>query len=181
MRKRIISRLKSYWRLEAANAVFVPGLVAILVINSGDRVSTPLMLAMAACALLLVIGATAWRMELRSAEGDTRLECVAMPWLARLQTPSLSLAALSVCAAGVEVWRDGGWSPSALATTILALLAALEYINYYVIQLQHFDHAADFARLIRGKGFREAHLAKSLRRWRENRTRNESATAYNNE
>jgi hypothetical protein len=42
----------------------------------------------------------------------------------------------------------------------------LEYINYYVVQLQHFDHASDFKRLLSGRGFREAHLAKALRAYR---------------
>jgi hypothetical protein len=166
MRAQVIQRLKAYWRLEAANAAFVPGLAAWLVLQAGDRISWPLALAMIACALLLLVGAAAWRMELRELQGDPRFGRAVLPWLSRLQAPTGALALVSLAAAGIEVWRDGGWSASAIATAALSALALLEYVNYYVVQLQHFDHAADFARLLRGRGFREAHLARAVRRWR---------------
>jgi hypothetical protein len=46
------------------------------------------------------------------------------------------------------------------------VLAILEYINYYHYQLQHFDHAADFARLLSGRGFRRSHLSKAIAAWK---------------
>ena len=53
-----------------------------------------------------------------------------------------------------------------LAATICSTLAVLEYINYYHRQLQHFDHAADFKRLLTGKGFRKSQMAIDLCRYR---------------
>jgi hypothetical protein len=47
------------------------------------------------------------------------------------------------------------------------LLAILEFVNYYHVQLQHFDHAEDFQRLLAGKGFRRSHLSKSIRAYRQ--------------
>jgi hypothetical protein len=67
---------------------------------------------------------------------------------------------------GVMEWlSDAGFTPSAIAALILGTLALLEYVNYYVAQLQHFDHASDFKRLITGKGFRRPHLARVVAEW----------------
>jgi hypothetical protein len=52
---------------------------------------------------------------------------------------------------------------------VLLLLAVLEYINYYHVQLQHFDHAPDWKRLISGRGFRRSHLAREIERWERER------------
>ena len=41
-------------------------------------------------------------------------------------------------------------------------LAALEYVNYYKFQVQHFDNWADFKRLMTGRGFRKAHMARDI-------------------
>jgi hypothetical protein len=49
-----------------------------------------------------------------------------------------------------------------IAATACAVLAALEYVNYYHRQLQHFDNWADFKRLIAGKGFRKSWMARDL-------------------
>jgi hypothetical protein len=49
-----------------------------------------------------------------------------------------------------------------IAATACAALAALEYVNYYHRQLQHFDSWADFKRLLAGKGFRKSWMARDL-------------------
>jgi hypothetical protein len=45
----------------------------------------------------------------------------------------------------------------------------LEYVNYYHRQLQHFDHAADWKRLLAGRGFRVSQMAADLQRLRQKR------------
>jgi len=64
-------------------------------------------------------------------------------------------------------------SPPFAVERIVALvclaLAVLEYVNYYHIQLQHFDHAADWKRLLAGKGLRPSSMARDLARWRKDR------------
>lgn len=166
MRAALKRRLASYWKLEAANVVLVPGIGVWAIYEFGDVVSWPVIIAMTATAALLVVGACAWRIELADISGELALPPKLLPWLSLAQTPTLLLTVGAIGGAGYEVWRDGSLTPSAFAAVIYALLAVLEYVNYYVVQLQHFDHAADFKRLIGGRGFREAHLAKSLRRWR---------------
>lgn len=165
-RARLVRRLESYWKLEAMNVALVPALAALAVVQPGDRLSWPLALAMLACSLLLAVGAVAWKLELDGILRRPGLAALALPWLARLRTPSLLLALASLPAAVLEYRWDGGWTPSAIATTVLAVLSVLEWVNYYAVQLQHFDHAADFRRLLQGRGFRRAHLARAVDQWR---------------
>jgi hypothetical protein len=61
-------------------------------------------------------------------------------------------------------------SPDRVASLLVLLLAVLEYINYYHVQVQHFDHAADWQRLLAGRGFRRSHLAREIKRWERKRT-----------
>jgi hypothetical protein len=166
MRDRLERRLSAYWKMEAANVVVVPAFAAWMVLQAGGAITWPLVLAMIADSALLVVGAIAWRMELAGLRGERDFAPALLPWLARAQVPTLLISVASVGGAVFEVWR-GGWSPAAIATCVLAALAMLEYVNYYVVQLQHFDHAADFKRLMSGRGFREAHLAKALRAYRK--------------
>ena len=52
-----------------------------------------------------------------------------------------------------------GASAGALA---LSILAVLEYINYYHVQLQNFDHGPTWRRFLRRRSFPRAHMAKDL-------------------
>ena len=87
--------------------------------------------------------------------------------LGPLQLPAALLCATSVGASVTEWEIDGGWTPSAVVALCCALLAVLEYINYYVVQLQHFDNAADWRRLWTGGGFRKSHLARAIFKYRQ--------------
>ncbi len=53
----------------------------------------------------------------------------------------------------------------------LLLLAVLEYINYYHVPLQHFDHAPDWQRLVSGRWFRRSHLAREIERRKRDQRR----------
>ncbi len=162
---RLKRRLTSYWKLEAANVVILPALAVTLVLRAGDEVSLPVVIGLSAASLLLIVGAAAWRMALAELDGNHTLVRRLLPWLAEVRWPTLVLSGVAVLAASAEIWADGGWSPSAIAASISAALAALEWVNYYRVQLQHFDHMADLRRLVSGHGFREAYLAKAIRRW----------------
>ena len=62
---------------------------------------------------------------------------------------------------------NSGLTTSVSAAAALSLLASLEYVNYFHVQLQHFDNRADFQRLGTRRRFRRSHLAKDIARWRE--------------
>jgi hypothetical protein len=48
----------------------------------------------------------------------------------------------------------------------MALLALLEYVNYYRWQLQYFDHLPDFRALVKRRRLKRAHMARAIKRWR---------------
>ncbi|HVK80967.1 MAG TPA: hypothetical protein VM915_10150 [Verrucomicrobiae bacterium] len=163
----VVERLRWYWQMEAGNALLVPAATAGLVLWAGDTLDLAFGIAVIACAALLVIGALYWRAALRKIEGDPKPLAFWLPRLAWLEAPSIALVAAAMVALLVDVLIfNGGWGPTNIATAVLTLLAALEYVNYYKVQLQHFDHAADMQRLLLGRGFRKAHMARDIAAWR---------------
>lgn len=170
IRAALIKRLTPYWKMEAANVLVVPIAAAFAIGYFKDAVSTPVVLTMLSCSLLLVVGTFALRMHLEDAKGNRTFGERVLPLLSAAQWPSLAVATLGLCAAGYERLADGQWSASAVVATFLAVLTMLEYVNYYVVQLQHFDHKSDLKRLFSGKGFRRSHLAKALQKHRGSRS-----------
>jgi hypothetical protein len=147
--------------------VFIPAIAIYLVLRSGGTISVALVLSCLACSFLLVIGTIVLRMMLRKARGEADVTKTRIPLLLRLRWPALGLCAAAAVALGMECFNRGPQlSAQFLAPAVLLLLAVLEYINYYHVQLQHFDHAPDWKRLISGRGFRPSHLAREIERWR---------------
>jgi hypothetical protein len=66
-----------------------------------------------------------------------------------------------------DVFSMGGVSgATSWLTAGMALLALLEYINYYRWQLQYFDHLPDFRALVKRRRLKRAHMARAIKRWR---------------
>ena len=117
---------------------------------------------------LLLLGGFYWRAKLRQIQGQSDPLTKVMRWAARMQW-ALAIASASVCALFLASWITGEFDASLgdrISASIAATLAALEYVNYYHRQMQHFDHRADFNRLMSGKGFRPSQMAMDLRRFR---------------
>ena len=167
-----VRRLTTYWKIEAGNAVFIPALAVYLVLKSGGTISTALVLSGLACSFLLVIGTIVLRMMLRKARGEANATEDRIPLLIWMRWPAIALCVAAAVAIGAE-WINGSPELSAqfVVPAVLLLLAVLEYINYYHIQLQHFDHARDWQRLVSGRGFRRSHLAREIERWKREQPR----------
>jgi hypothetical protein len=165
MRQKLIRRLSAYWKMEAWNVLFVPLFAFLALRFLNDSVSICVILAMLGCAGLLIIGAAAWRLELAQLQGEDKLNERLQSCLGPSRPFGLVLAVVGGVAGVAEWVRDGTFTPSAVAALTMGALAVLEYVNYYVAQLQHFDHLTDFKRLITGKGFRKPHLARVTEEW----------------
>ena len=165
-------RLTTYWKLEAGNVVFVPALAVYLVLSAGGTITAALVLSCLACSFLLVIGTIVLRMMLRKARGESAAGKDRIPMLLWMRWPAIALCAAAAIALGVEcITKTPTLSAQFLAPAVLLVLAVLEYINYYHIQLQHFDHAPDWKRFISGRGFRPSHLAREIERWKREQRR----------
>ena len=87
-----------------------------------------------------------------------------MARIKRLQIPTLILTGLAVLYCGL-LWVRPELSkgrPDQIAISVMAVLAALEYINYYHRQLNYFDNKADLKRVFSGKGFRTSQMRRDL-------------------
>ncbi|WP_229829948.1 hypothetical protein [Actinoplanes ianthinogenes] len=110
-----------------------------------------------AFAALLATGAAYWSMKLRQLRRkQPRLPARRYFAAARILLPIATAAALIVCA--VSVARLPG--ASSWPGLAFAVFAALEYVNYFHVQLMH-DNRADLRRLFTS-GFRRSHLARDL-------------------
>lgn len=161
----LLARLEPYWKMEAGNIIGVP--LIVLVLTKG-KIGWITMVPLAGTMFLLGIGAVYWRMKVRQLRGEEAREEAVLGWLARLQGPSLilCLAGIATSALGWIAPQFSIGQPDRIAASACALLAALEYVNYYHRQVQHFDNKADFKRMLTGKGFRPSWMARDLAAWR---------------
>lgn len=160
--------LTKYWKMEAGNVLLMPA-AGWAMLWSGDVMPDAAAIAgMAACSLLLVIGAAAWRMALAGLDGNIALVEKLTVACARAQRPLLAVLGLATAMSAASV-VDSGWRPNSFAAAGFTLLGWLEYVNYYHVQLQNFDSTIDLKRLQAGRGLRRAHLGRAVRAWRARR------------
>ena len=158
--------LAYYWKMEAANVLFVPAFALWLGFPRHAMEAVAIILAIIAAAGFLIVGAAYWRaVDRRVRMGDGGVTARALALAHRLEKPLLVVTGLALVAtlAALAVY---GWSRTVIAAACLSLLAALEYINYYHRQLQHFDNMADLKRLVAGRGMKPAHMGRELVGWR---------------
>lgn len=167
--EKLLKRLKPYWMMEAANVVFIPFIAWFLItVFAGGQITIAVIASMFATSFLLVVGTFAWKMVVDGLEGNSTSEVKWTPWLDLARWPAILLTILALIATVIEAISTlPRFSASLIGASLLCLLAILEFVNYYHVQLQHFDHAEDFQRLLSGKGFRRSHLSKSIRAYRQ--------------
>lgn len=167
--EKLLKRLKPYWMMEGANVVFIPFIAWFLITVVADgQITIAVVAAMLATSFLLVVGTFAWKMVVDGLEGNSASEVKWTPWLDLARWPAILLTILALIATAAEAFSTlPRFSASLIGASLLCLLAILEFVNYYHVQLQHFDHAEDFQRLLSGKGFRKSHLSKSIRAYRQ--------------
>lgn len=166
-RRALLMRLEPYWMMEAANVFFVP---LFVLFATGGRIGLITLAALAPVTALLVIGAAYWRGKVLQLKGKQPNLAPLIKQIAAWKGP-VQVLTLAGCAAALVGWITPNWSagtPDQIAASACAVLAVLEYVNYYHRQLQHFDNWADFKRLLAGKGFRKSWIARdidALRNW----------------
>jgi hypothetical protein len=168
-RDRIKDRLRWYGPVEMLNAALLPAFMAGWCWFEGQAIGWLFVLTCVPMCLLLLLGGQYWRVKLLQLEGNGAAMRRFLPLADRCQPVMFALCAIALIAAMLS-WLDIGIGKSLgerIAASIAATLAALEYVNYYHRQLQHFDHAPDFKRLLAGKGFRPSQMAVDLARWKD--------------
>ena len=108
-------------------------------------------------ALLLLEGAGYWFAKLHQSRHRGPLPGLDLFRFAN--RANVAVLAAGVAVTGVLVARDPG--QATIPGLCFALVAVLEHINYFHVQLMH-DTTADMRRLLRS-GFRRSHLSRELR------------------
>ncbi len=163
-RDTLLKRLRPYCWMEGVNILLIPAITTWVVTKvAKERLTIATVASMFATSFLLVVGTIAWKIVVDNLQGNRQTEKRWVPRLAKVRWLALLFIALAIGATMVEAYQGSRvWSVNYFFCIALSILAVLEYINYYHRQLQHFDHAADFKRLMNGKGFRKSHLAKAI-------------------
>ena len=164
----LIQRLDGYWKLEAANVVLVPFAIILSTHFLGGQLGWLTWLSFVPMSGLLALGAFYWKAKLDLLRADGTALVAVMRWADRLDILFAVTSALAFLAA-LASWFWPMLSVSLadrIGASIAATLAVLEYINYYHRQIQHFDHPADWSRLVSGKGFRRSQMSIDLARYR---------------
>ena len=169
-KERLQTRLSSYWKMEIGNVPLLPVCMVLLCHWFDQAVGLWLALACVPMCGLLVIGGLYWRAKLHQLEGRSETMRAFLPHALRWQGPMLATSALAIVLAAAAWFIDIAASTGERwAITSAAILAALEYVNYYHRQLQHFDHGPDLQRLLSGRGFQPSQMARDLERFRRGR------------
>ena len=164
--RKLPRRFGAYAKMEGANALLIPALALWFGWPRNPWDALPMTLAILACAGLLVVGALYWHgLDRRLTGSGKASHDQALRFADRAQRPAL-LATIAAIIATVVAAVLNGLAASVIAAAVLSLLAALEYVNYYHRQMQHFDNRSDFVRLFTGRGVRRSHMARDLAAFR---------------
>lgn len=149
-------RLRTLAILEFAN---IPLQAWIWFSQIGLPWSAPNVVAFAAFAVLLLQGGAYWVVKLRQLRAGS-VAPAGMDLFRRLRVANAPLLAL----AGAYVLHAASVSPSraSIPGAVFLVVAVLEYVNYFHLQLMH-DTPGDLSRL-RRTGLRKSHLARDLMR-----------------
>jgi hypothetical protein len=155
-----------YWQLELLNALFLPGMALLLSASQGP-LGLASLIAMLPMVGLLIAGGLYWRAKLHEITQKRAPDRVVAA-LARAQFALLVLTIIGVIAAAASITSPTARASlfDAIVAAAAAALAVLEYVNYYHVQLQHFDNWADFRRFMSGRGFHRSKLKEDMARLR---------------
>lgn len=145
-RRKLEKRLSSYWKMELGNVGIVPVVMIYFAFMAGSPVGWMSYVTLIPMCGLLLIGGLYWRGKHAQLRGDVQPLETVLKCAHFVQIPLLVLTAIACLLTVLS------WGPYSLArgtgdrivATIAAALAALEYVNYYHRQIQHFDHLAGF-------------------------------------
>ena len=166
--RRTPRRFDTYSKMEAGNVILVPAFALWLAWPRDLLEIFAMAAAIAACSGFLIVGAVYWHALHRRLRDRSASPARALTFVDRVEKPLLGVTAAAALATSALGIREG-FTACVTAAGGLTLLAVLEYVNYYRVQLQHFDNMADFRRFISMRGLKRAHLSRDLARHRARR------------
>ncbi len=164
----VVHRLQRYWKIEALNVLLIPTITLLMVRPRRWHEWLGIGLGLTVCCALLAVGAYYWKAASERAMKQSHRIIAFLPLADALQRPLAVLTGALVATALLTLTFSGA-ARGTVGTLILAVLAVLEFVNYYHFQLQYFDHQPDWLRLMRDKKLRQSHLSKDLASYRRDK------------
>lgn len=156
-------RLTMYWQMELVSSVLIPTVFILFMLTTNSAFGWFAFVCYLPAFVLLLLGARYWYSKLEHIKGDSVPLKQLLPIARMLRIPLLSTCIIAFAMCIGELFNPISVSTlDCVGGLVFTTLAILEFINYYVVQLQHFDHWPDFVRLISGRGFRKSHLRRDL-------------------
>ncbi len=162
MKKHLRQRLNYLWTFEMANACLVfPGVYYSISLNY--RLGWFSLGALGVVCAILIIGAVFWFLKKRTLDGSEFLLQPAVKRFFRASKIIFGVALLVLLVLFViRAFGQKSAPPADLGVgSILTLMAYLEYINYYFVQLS-YDNRADIQYLLRYRRFKRAVMVREL-------------------
>ena len=157
---RLVKRLRYLWTWELFDSFFLPGLAVFCARLLGEPLGLFTVCSSLLVTWLLWQGAAYWWLKLRSVRTDSRVGETHLRRFRILKKVNwLLLAGLAVV--GLLTVRAGSSGFNLLAGGAFFLLALLEQVNYYHVQLM-YDWPADWRYLVHYKQLKPSSLARAL-------------------
>jgi hypothetical protein len=163
-------RLGPYWKMEMGCAVIIPCVVLAKAFPRTLSEIAAVVLSLLGASFLLLLGGAYWLGVLQKAKGQPSSQKTIMRIADRAEWPVIALLVAAGAATAIA-FASYGLSRPVIAALACSALGTLEYVNYFKVQLQNFDHAPDLKRLLSGRGFRRAHLGRDLAAYRRSKAR----------
>ena len=164
-KERIIQRLQYLWIGELFDSVFLPACVLSVAYSLGQSVGIFVVGASALLMLMLWQVSAYWRLKLRAVRSGDRVGISALRAYAVLEKVNWGLlGALPVIVLAVRLFGHARASAFDIVVgSLVYILALLEQINYYYVQLM-YDNRADWQYLRKYKHLKKASLRRDLER-----------------
>jgi hypothetical protein len=163
MQRRLKNRLTYLWTFELANALLIfPG--AYYSISLNYRLGWFSLVSLGVVCAILIVGAAFWFLKRRALGGADTLSRPSVWQFFRACKIGFGVVLVVLLVLfGIRVFGQGTGSRADLALGIaLMLLAALEYINYYFVQLS-YDNRADLRYLFEHRRLKRAVMVRELK------------------
>lgn len=162
MKRRLRKRLNYLWTFELANALLVfPGVYYFISLKY--RLGWFSFVSLAVVCAILIIGASFWFLKKRTLDGSEFLLKSSVRHFFRVSKIAFGAALLGLLALFViRAFGQEAVPPADLVVgSILTILAYLEYVNYYFVQLS-YDNRADIQYLLRHRRLKPAVMVREL-------------------
>jgi hypothetical protein len=165
-KQQLIKRLRYLWTWELADIFILPALGVIFAYSQGSQPGLMMLYSSVVLGMILWQGSAYWRTKLAAVQQETELDPTRLRAFKTWKRVNWIGLAFAPAVLAVKVWLVPGnpFDYDLFYGSMLYLLAVLEQINYYYVQLM-YDFPQDWAELLRTRRLKKSSLRRALEKW----------------